>query len=143
MLGVFLAGILLGPLWGAGAMGLYLIAGAVGAPVFAMGSAGLGVLLGPTGGYLLSYPIAAAVVGLIVHRGLDVRDYRAVGLPLLVGAMVALGHAEGVLEQIIGFIAVFLAAGNAVGGYFVTERMLGMFKTSGDQQTSTNQGRRA
>jgi len=89
VLGVFLAGILLGPLWGAGAMALYLVAGAVGAPVFAMGSAGLGVLLGPTGGYLLSYPIAAAVVGLIVHRGLDVRDYRAVGLPLLVGAMVA------------------------------------------------------
>jgi NAD(P) transhydrogenase subunit alpha len=62
---------------------------------------------------------------------------------VLVGAMVALGHAETVLEQIIGFVAVFLAAGNAVGGYFVTERMLGMFKTSGDQQTSTNQGRRA
>ncbi|MDQ7074325.1 MAG: NAD(P) transhydrogenase subunit alpha [Gammaproteobacteria bacterium] len=46
---------------------------------------------------------------------------------VLVGAMVALGHAEGTLEQTIGFIAVFLAAGNAVGGYVVTERMLEMF----------------
>ncbi|MDQ7016231.1 MAG: NAD(P) transhydrogenase subunit alpha [Gammaproteobacteria bacterium] len=46
---------------------------------------------------------------------------------VLVGAMVALGHAEGALEQSIGFIAVFLAAGNAVGGYVVTERMLEMF----------------
>lgn len=49
---------------------------------------------------------------------------------VLVGAMVALGHAGTVLEQVIGFVAVILAAGNAVGGYVVTERMLEMFKTS-------------
>jgi biotin transport system substrate-specific component len=134
VLGVFLAGIMLGPVWGAGAMILYLLAGAVGAPVFANASAGLGVILGPTGGYLLSYPIAAAVIGFVVHRGVELRDYRSAGLPVLVGAMVAMGHAEGVVQQIIGFIAVFLAAGNAVGGYFVTERMLEMFKSSGDQE---------
>ena|SRR5690242_962316 len=50
---------------------------------------------------------------------------------VLVGAMVALGQAEGPVEQVIGFIGVVLAAGNAVGGYVVTERMLEMFKTSG------------
>lgn len=49
---------------------------------------------------------------------------------VLVGAMVALGHAETGMEQLIGFIAVILAAGNAVGGYVVTERMLEMFKSS-------------
>ncbi len=49
---------------------------------------------------------------------------------VLVGAMVALGHAETSLQTAIGFIAVVLAAGNAVGGYVVTERMLEMFKTS-------------
>ncbi|KAB7623993.1 NAD(P) transhydrogenase subunit alpha [Alkalilimnicola sp. S0819] len=49
---------------------------------------------------------------------------------VLVGAMVALGHAEGVAEQVVGFIAVILAAGNAAGGYVVTERMLEMFKPS-------------
>ena len=49
---------------------------------------------------------------------------------VLVGAMVALGHATTVTEQIIGFIAVLLGAGNAVGGYVVTERMLEMFKSS-------------
>ena len=53
---------------------------------------------------------------------------------VLIGAMVALGHADSVAEQIIGFIAVFLGAGNAVGGYFVTERMLEMFKSSGDRE---------
>ena len=49
---------------------------------------------------------------------------------VLVGAMVALGHAEGTLQLSIGFIGVFLAAGNAVGGYVATERMLEMFKSS-------------
>lgn len=49
---------------------------------------------------------------------------------VVVGAMVTMGHAEGPLELVIGFVAVFLAAGNAVGGYVVTERMLEMFKSS-------------
>ncbi len=49
---------------------------------------------------------------------------------VLVGAMVALGEAESNAELAIGFFAVALAAMNAVGGYVVTERMLGMFKTS-------------
>ena len=49
---------------------------------------------------------------------------------VLVGAMIALGIAETPTEQFIGFIAVLLGAGNAVGGYVVTERMLEMFKSS-------------
>ncbi|PWV64381.1 pyridine nucleotide transhydrogenase-like protein [Plasticicumulans acidivorans] len=49
---------------------------------------------------------------------------------VVVGAMVALGQAQTALEQIIGFVGVALAAGNAVGGYVVTERMLEMFKSS-------------
>jgi NAD(P) transhydrogenase subunit alpha len=49
---------------------------------------------------------------------------------VLVGAMVVLGHAEGTVEKAIGFIAVILGAGNAAGGYVVTERMLEMFKSS-------------
>ena len=49
---------------------------------------------------------------------------------VLIGAMVVLGHAQTTLEQVIGFIAVALGAGNAAGGYVVTERMLEMFKSS-------------
>ena len=49
---------------------------------------------------------------------------------VVVGAMVALGHAETPGEQFIGFLAVLLGAGNAAGGYVVTERMLEMFKSS-------------
>ena len=47
---------------------------------------------------------------------------------VVVGAMVALGGADTVLEQVIGFFAVALGAANAAGGYVVTERMLAMFK---------------
>jgi NAD(P) transhydrogenase subunit alpha len=49
---------------------------------------------------------------------------------VLVGAMIALGHASTTLEVAIGFIGVLLGAGNAAGGYVVTERMLEMFKSS-------------
>ena len=61
---VVLAGLLLGPLDAAGAMVAYLVLGALGAPVFApMGPPALARLLSPTGGYLLAYPLAAAVTG--------------------------------------------------------------------------------
>jgi NAD(P) transhydrogenase subunit alpha len=53
---------------------------------------------------------------------------------VLVGAMVALGSAETTTGRIVGFIGVVLAAGNAVGGYVVTERMLEMFKASGGKR---------
>ncbi|OPZ42791.1 MAG: NAD(P) transhydrogenase subunit alpha [Actinobacteria bacterium ADurb.BinA094] len=53
---------------------------------------------------------------------------------VVVGAMVALGVADTTPERILGFLAVVLGAGNAVGGYAVTERMLEMFKSSGDRK---------
>jgi H+-translocating NAD(P) transhydrogenase subunit alpha len=51
---------------------------------------------------------------------------------VLVGAMIALGGADSnsPVELAIGFFAVMLAAGNAVGGYFSTVRMLEMFVSS-------------
>jgi NAD(P) transhydrogenase subunit alpha len=49
---------------------------------------------------------------------------------VVVGAMYALLNATSLVEQIIGFLGVLLGAGNAAGGYVVTERMLEMFKPS-------------
>ncbi|NNC24194.1 NAD(P) transhydrogenase subunit alpha [Salinisphaera sp. USBA-960] len=51
---------------------------------------------------------------------------------VLVGSMVSLGNAGGFWETLIGFIGVILAAGNVTGGFVVTDRMLGMFKSSND-----------
>ena len=53
---------------------------------------------------------------------------------VLVGAMVAMGAADSGIGKLIGFIGVILGAGNAVGGYVVTERMLEMFKSSGEKR---------
>lgn len=47
----------------------------------------------------------------------------------IVGALLAsMSDSTGSLAQILGFIALVLASINVVGGYMVTDRMLGMFK---------------
>ncbi len=66
---VVLAGMMLGPVFGAESMLLYLAAGAVGLPVFApIGAPGMARFVGPTGGYLLAYPVAAYLAGMLVQR---------------------------------------------------------------------------
>ena len=65
---VLMSGAMLGAYYGALAMIIYLILGAIGLPVFAGGSSGVGALLGPSGGYLLSYPIAAFVIGKMLEK---------------------------------------------------------------------------
>jgi NAD(P) transhydrogenase subunit alpha len=47
---------------------------------------------------------------------------------VLVGAMTIMGEAHGTAEVVLGFLAVFLATLNVVGGFVVTDRMLEMFK---------------
>ncbi|MFJ2990761.1 NAD(P) transhydrogenase subunit alpha [Collimonas sp. NPDC087041] len=49
---------------------------------------------------------------------------------VVVGALFALLNASTTQEQVIGFFAVLLGAGNAAGGYAVTDRMLAMFQPS-------------
>ena len=60
---VLLSGAFLGSVWGASAMGIYLLIGICGFPVFASASSGLFCLLGPTGGYLIGFVVAAWIVG--------------------------------------------------------------------------------
>ena len=50
---------------------------------------------------------------------------------VLVGAMVALAAADTTLLRTIGVIGVVLAAGNAVGGYEINERMVQTFVSAG------------
>ncbi len=65
---VLLAGAFLGPRNGALSQLTYLAAGVLGAPVFAGGAAGAAKLIGPTGGYLLAFPVAAAIAGYLVQQ---------------------------------------------------------------------------
>ena len=68
-LAVLAVGGLLGAVGGLGALVLYLLLGILGLPVFAGGGAGAWHLLGPTGGYLLAFPVAAAVTGALTKPG--------------------------------------------------------------------------
>jgi NAD(P) transhydrogenase subunit alpha len=47
---------------------------------------------------------------------------------VVVGAILVLGEADDGFTKAVGFIAVVLASANVVGGWFVTDRMLEMFK---------------
>ena len=58
---------------------------------------------------------------------------------VVVGGMFALLNATGPTEQAIGFFAVLLGAGNAAGGFAVTQRMLAMFQTT--REASTKAGK--
>jgi biotin transport system substrate-specific component len=66
--GVLLAGAVLGARRGALAVGLYLAVGLAGLPIFAQGAGGVGVLATPSVGYLLAFPLVAAITGAIVER---------------------------------------------------------------------------
>ena len=49
----------------------------------------------------------------------------------IVGAILATAVAvntDGIVAQILGFLAIVFATINVVGGYLITDRMLGMFK---------------
>ncbi len=47
---------------------------------------------------------------------------------VIIGAIIVMGHADTIIPQILGFIAVILGTLNVVGGFVVTDRMLEMFK---------------
>jgi biotin transport system substrate-specific component len=71
--GILLVGGALGFRRGAAALLLYLAIGALGVPVYAEGSAGLAVIQGVTGGYLIGFVVAAAIVGRLAELGWDRR----------------------------------------------------------------------
>ena len=96
-LAVLAVGGLLGAADGAGALVLYLALGALGLPVFAGGGSGLLRLVGPTGGYLLAFPVAAAVAGAFARAG---RSGAGMLWRVLAGCVLGMAiiHAGGVAQ---------------------------------------------
>lgn len=86
--GVLVVGGALGFRRGAAALGLYLVIGLVGVPVFSEGSSGTATLFGVTGGYLLGFVAAAAVVGRMAELGWDRRIGGAMAAMLLGTAII-------------------------------------------------------
>jgi biotin transport system substrate-specific component len=87
---VLMTGAALGSRLGAATQALYLLLGVAGLQVFAPDPrlpAGALRLIGPTGGYLLSYPLAAFVAGWLSERGWD-RRYVTSCAALAIGLIV-------------------------------------------------------
>jgi biotin transport system substrate-specific component len=68
---VLLCGATLGVARGASAQALYVVLGALGLPFYADGEGGWSVATGATGGYLVGFVVAAALVGWMAERGQD------------------------------------------------------------------------
>ena len=81
---VLVVGMAFGWRLGAATLLLYMAEGAMGIPVFAKLSAGPAVIVGPTGGYIVGFVAAAAVVGYLAQRGWD-RNVWLTALAMLVG----------------------------------------------------------
>lgn len=67
-LGVMLAGALAGSKRGGLALLLFVVLVAIGLPLLAGGRGGFGIFLGPSGGFVLSWPIAAFLIGWLLER---------------------------------------------------------------------------
>ena len=92
---VLLAGATLGARRAFLAQALYLCEGACGMPFFAGGAGGVLPLVGPSGGYLLAFPFAALVTGLLAGRAWDRRPFTMFVAMLAGNAVIlALGLAQ-------------------------------------------------
>ncbi len=109
MFAIFLAGSVLGARRGFLAVLLYLAVGAAGLPVFAGGTGGLAPFSGPTAGYLIAFPFAAAIIGLLVtvlHRG---------NAAITAGTVFAGGVLADLFVWVIGAIGIALYADTPYG----------------------------
>ena len=102
---VLLLGSALGPRRGVLTALAYIAAGVAGAPFFSDFGSGPGRLLGPTGGYLIGFVAASAVLGMLARRRAD----RRIGLAF--AAMIA---ANGVIYG-FGLVGLMLATGSDLG----------------------------
>lgn len=107
--GILVVGGALGLRRGGVAALLYVLLGMVGLPFFAEGKGGLTVIFGATGGYLIGFIVAAALVGRLAELGWDRRLGGAVGATVL-GTLVIYAIGVPWLAVVTG-----MSAGEAIG----------------------------
>lgn len=86
--GVLLVGGALGLRRGLVGVGLYVLLGVIGLPFFAEGRGGISIIWGATGGYLIGFVVAGALVGRLAELGWDRRIGGALGAMLLGNAVI-------------------------------------------------------
>ena len=116
-LGIMLCGTILGAKRGALAVLLFLLLVAIGLPLLAGGRGGLGVFASPTAGFLIGFPIAAFVTGLITEKWRAGPVWLSAGIASVVGGIIVL-YAFGIpglafmldksLLEATGLIAAFI-----------------------------------
>ena len=120
---VALAGVILGSKRGAVSMVVYLLIGSVGVPVFSNMGGGVQYLIGPTGGFLLSFPIMAYLIGTVANYAVGVAMYC-----VLMDASVW----TGITACVLPFIptAVIKAVAAAILGLQVRSRLAAVLQTA-------------
>jgi biotin transport system substrate-specific component len=86
--GVLVAGGALGFRRGIAAAGIYVLLGVVGLPFFALSRTGIEVIWGTSGGYLIGFIVAAAIVGRLAELGWDRSILGAIGAMLIANAAI-------------------------------------------------------
>jgi biotin transport system substrate-specific component len=99
------SGLVLGSRRGLASQLTYLAVGVLGVPIFAGGTGGPAVILGPTGGYLLSFPVAAFTAGWLSERSKPGRRLGRIAASLAALILIYLGGAS--------WLAVWLVATGA------------------------------
>lgn len=89
-LGVMLAGVMLGPVRGALAVLLFLFVVALGAPLLAGGRGGIGVFYAPSVGFLIGFPVAAFVCGVMMQALRSMAVFTATLASSVVGGIIVL-----------------------------------------------------
>lgn len=122
---VLLAGAFLGAKNGAYSQVLYIFLGAIGLPVFAQtadGTMGFARLIGPTGGYLLAFPVAAYLVGLLTAKN---QKYLSVIISMFVAELVVI--AFGTLYLYAAYLHNFVDAVKAGAAIFTVWMVVKVF----------------
>lgn len=113
---VLICGMILGPKLGFISQIIYIIIGAIGIPVYSQMSAGIGIMLGPTGGFIISFPIVASLVGYF-SKAYKTKTMIVLGMLLailisyIIGtlqfcAVTQLNFVEGLMACVIPFIGI-------------------------------------
>lgn len=127
-LGVMLCGTVLGARLGGLAALLYVVLGVIGLPILAGGAGGFGVLAGPSAGFLIGFPVAAFVIGLIV-RNFRVQIGISAFVASLVGGIVvlyALGIAGLALNAGLALDKAFAAMAPFIAGDVLKAALAGL-----------------
>ena len=122
---VLLAGAFLGAKNGAYSQLIYIFLGAIGLPIFAQtadGTMGFARLIGPTGGYLLAFPVAAYLVGLLTEKN---QKYLTVIISMFAAELVVI--AFGTLYLYAAYLHNFVDAVKAGAAIFTVWMVVKVF----------------